>query len=138
MRTQEATSVLAAPIDEVEGRLADVTQWSAFLVGLEGVERLGHERYRFRLADGNDHRDAVVCVRHGHAGHRFAWHSLSGPTYRGVIQLTAPDTEHTAVRLSLTSHPGSLRAGLADMVMARPSQAAIDLHRLEKKLSGDR
>src|SRR5512144_3168210 len=132
MRQQEATTVISAPLAQVEEMLTDVTAWPAFLVGLESVERLGHERYRFHLADGRDRRDVVVCVRHQPALHAFSWKALEGPAYRGRLDLSALDGRHTSVRLTLTSHPGTLWAAVAEMLMPRTSLADTDLQRLDQ------
>jgi Polyketide cyclase / dehydrase and lipid transport len=135
MQPQEATAVISAPITELEDRLADVQSWPAFLVGLVAVEPLGYERYRFRLVDGpgrRDRRETIVCVRRLGATHRFTWKALEGPAYAGYLQLTPLDARHTAVRLSLTCHPASFRAGLAEMVMPQNSRAARDLFKLEE------
>jgi hypothetical protein len=131
MRQQEANTVISSPLARVEDRLTDVTLWPAFLVGLESVERLGHERYRFHLADGRDRRDVVVCVRHHPALHSFSWKALEGPAYRGGLELSAVDDRHTAVRLTLTSHPGTLWAAVSEMLMPRLSLAANDLQKLD-------
>jgi uncharacterized membrane protein len=138
MHYQEASTVLDEPLEEVETRIADVESWSGFLIGVEAVERLGHERYRFRLVDGRDRRDSVVCVRRWPADHRFRWRSLDGPTFAGMLELRATDERHTAVRLTLTSHPGTFMAGLAEMVLPRMGRAAHDLRNLEAQLSTGR
>jgi uncharacterized membrane protein len=132
MRQQEATTVISAPPAQVEHLLTDVSAWPAFLVGLESVERLGHERYRFHLAEGGDRRDVRVCVRHQPALHRFTWKALEGPAYHGSLELSAADDRHTLVRLSLTSHPGTLWAALSDMIMPGPSRAVHDLQKLDQ------
>ena len=134
MRYQEASAVITAPMTTVERSLSDVASWPAFLTGLAAVDPLGHERYRFHLADGPERRDAVVCVRHLFAAHRFTWKALDGPAYTGCLQVRRVDDRHVAVRLGLASQPGTFRAGLAEMVMPRPDRAADDLRRLEEHL----
>lgn len=137
MREQEATAVIAAPIAQVESLLSEVSTWPSFLVGLESVERLGHERYRFELADGRDRRESVVCVRHDAALHRFTWKSLEGPMFRGSLELTASDHRHTTVRLTLRSHPQGFLSALADMLIPGRDRADHDLRRLAE-LAGAR
>jgi uncharacterized membrane protein len=135
MQHQEATAVISAPVGELEGRLSHLQSWPAFLAGLEAVEPLGHQRYLFRLSDGpgrRPRREAVVCVRHLHPAHRFTWKALNGPAYSGFLQLSPRDPRHTAVRLSLTCHPASFRASLAEMVMPQTSRAEHDLRKLEE------
>jgi uncharacterized membrane protein len=130
MREQEATVVVATPIAQVESLLTDVTTWPTFLVGLESAERLGHERYRFCLAEGRDRREVVVCVRHDLGLHRFSWKALEGPTYRGSLELAAVDGDRTAVRLSLRSHPQSVVAAFFEMVLPGRDRADRDLRKL--------
>jgi hypothetical protein len=135
MRLHEATAVISASVDELEDRLSDVQSWPAFLVGLDAVEPLGYERYLFRLSEGpgrRDRRAALVCVRHFRGSHRFSWKALGGPVYSGCLQLTALDDRHTAVRLSISSHPATFRAGMAEMVMPQASRAVHDLQKLEE------
>jgi uncharacterized membrane protein len=130
MREQEATAVISAPLAQVEALLSDVSTWPAFLVGLESAEQVGHERYRFQLSDGRDQRLVIACVRHDLNRHSFSWKALEGPTYRGRLELVAVDEKHTTVRLALRSHPQSLRAALAEMVLPWMDRADVDLHRL--------
>jgi uncharacterized protein YndB with AHSA1/START domain len=137
MREQEAKVVIAAPIAQVESLLTDVTLWPTFLVGLESAERLGHERYRFRLVDGRDRREVVVCVRHDLVLHRFSWKALEGPAYRGSLELFASDGDHTAVRLLLRSHPQSVVSAFFEMVMPWMDRADQDLRKLAE-LAGSR
>ncbi len=134
MRHQEATTTLAAPLAAVESYVADVTHWPAFLIGLDTVERLGHQRYRFCVRDGADRREVVVAVRRDPARHRVTWRALEGPEYSGCLALTPVDTAHTKVHLELSSHPGTFAAGLAEMILPRKDRAAHDLHELEVAL----
>jgi uncharacterized membrane protein len=131
MRYQQATSVVAVPLAALESRLSRVEEWPAFLAGVESVGKICHERYRFQLADWRDNRDATVAVRHRPATHSFSWRALTGPSYTGRLELQAVDDQHTRVHLELSSHPGSLTAGIAEMVMPRMGLAAEDLRRLE-------
>jgi len=137
MRQQEATTTLAAPFAAVESYVADVTHWPAFLIGLDSVERLGHERYRFCVRDGRDCRDVVVAVRRDPTQHRISWRALEGPEYTGCLVLSPVDGAHTKVHLELSSHPGTLGAGLAEMVLPRKDRAAHDLAELETALGAE-
>jgi uncharacterized membrane protein len=135
MQQQEASTIIDAPLADVERRIADVESWSGFLGGVETIERLGHERYRFRMADGRDRRESVVCVRHWPVDHRFSWRSLQGPTFTGALELRSVDERRTDVRLTLTAHPGSFLSGLTEMMVPRRGRAADDLRNLEARLS---
>lgn len=132
MRYQEATATIAAPVSRLEDELTDVEEWPAFLAGVESVSTLGHERYRFRLADGRSRREATVCVRRWPGAHRFIWRALEGPRYTGTIDLRPVDERHTSVKLSLASHPVTMAEGLAEMVLPRMGLAAQDLRALEE------
>ena len=136
MRHQAASTTISLPLREVESRLADVETWPTFLIGLDSAERIGHERYRFRLRDGRDRREATVVVRWRPADSSFVWHALEGPTYTGRLESKAIDEKHTRVSLDLTCHPGCLSAGLAEMVMPGLGRAEHDLRNLEQLLVG--
>jgi uncharacterized membrane protein len=138
MRHQEASAVIGAPIGQLEDWLTDVENWPAFLVGVRSARRVGHERYRFHIVDGPEHRAVVVCVRHWPALHRFAWRALEGPGYSGTLDLRATDARHTDARIRLTAHPGTFVAGLAEMVLPRMGRAAHDLRNLESRAVGAR
>jgi uncharacterized membrane protein len=124
--------VIATPMTRLEEKLSNVESWPAFLVGVESVHTLGHERYRFRLAAGRHRRETTVCVRHWPQAHRFTWRALEGPQYTGTMQLRPVDAWHTAVKLCLSSHPVTLAESLVEMVLPRMGQAATDLRRLEE------
>ena len=135
MRHQEATTTVAAPVEAVERFVADVTHWPGFIEGLDTVQRTGHERWLFCLHDGRDRRESVVVVRRDAARHAMTWRSLDGPAFAGCIALAAVDDGHTRVRLELHRHPGTLLAGLAEMVMPRGDRATHDLGALEAALA---
>ena len=136
MRHQAASTTVALPLREVEERLADVEAWPRFLIGLDSAERIGHERYRFRLRDGRDRREATVAVRWRRLDSTFSWRALEGPTYMGRLESKAVDDKHTVISLDLTCHPGCLSAGLAEMVMPGMGRAEHDLRNLERHLLG--
>lgn len=135
MRHQEATTVVPLPLAEIESRLRQVESWSNFLEGISSIRCTGHERYVFNLADGRDHRELKVAVRLLYQDHCFVWRGLSGPQLRGALKLAATDERHTAVTLTLASHPTDFLSGLAEMVMPKTRTADIDLQRLEKYLA---
>ena len=135
MTTQQATTVMAAPLAAVHARLRDVQGWPAFVSGLEAVEKLGFERYRFTLAEGGRRRDVPVCVVDHAAEHRISWRQLEGPRYAGELRLRAVDDRHTRVELRTTADPPGLGAGLREMLGERHPTAELDLHRLEELLT---
>lgn len=136
MRRQEATTTVTAPLDVVERYVADVEQWPTFLIGLQSVERLSDDTYRFRVDDQAEHLDTTVTVRHQPLLHKVSWQSLEGPAYTGRIELRAVDPQHTRVRLEIASHPGTLMAGFAEMLFPRLDRAAGDLRELSEHLPG--
>lgn len=127
MTHQEATCVLPFPLKIVESRLADVESWDRFLVGLQGVHRIGHERYLFWLDDG---REIRVVVRAHRREHRFAWHAFDGPRFDGTLRLTAVDEALTRVTLSLRTGGVGVTADLMDMAFPRTWLADFDVQRL--------
>jgi len=132
MRQQSATTVIPIPLVELEDRLSRIESWPDFLVGVDSVERLGHERYRFRLADDSERREVVVAVRHKSRSHSFSWQSLDGPVFTGRFDLAESGDGETSVALSIASHPGTLWSSLSDFVLPRMSQADHDLRNLEE------
>jgi hypothetical protein len=136
MRSQEAATVVALPMKEVERRLRQVEGWPQFLIGVEQVSPMSHERYLFSLADGRDRRDAVVLVRWHHDTRCMTWRALDGPMYKGSLTVKPVDDRHTAVELSIAAHPSRLGEALAEMAMPRMFRARHDLDLLENHLLG--
>lgn len=134
MHYQEASTVVGRPLPRVERALARVEDWPRFLEGVVDVTREGHERYTFRIDDGGERREVLLCVHHDGAQHCFTWRSLSGPVFRGHLRLHEVDDAHTAVHLDLESHPTSFLAGLAELLAPRRSRAAVDVQALERAL----
>jgi hypothetical protein len=132
MLRQNATTTVAAPLVDVQAKLADVTSWPAFLYGLEAVERAGHERYRFTLTDGKRRRDVLVCVQAHPAAHRMTWRQLEGPRYLGELRLREVDSRHTAVELTMTADPVSMADGFRELLGERHPEAMLDLQRLDQ------
>jgi uncharacterized membrane protein len=131
MMRQHATTTVAAPLTDVQARLADVSSWPAFLYGLESVEPAGHERYRFTLANGKQRRTVLVCVQAHPAEHRMAWRQLEGPRYTGELRLRAVDSGRTAVELTLTADPVTMAEGFRELLGERHPAAQLDLQRLD-------
>jgi uncharacterized membrane protein len=131
MMRQHATTTVAAPIADVQARLADVSSWPAFLYGLEAVEPAGHERYRFTLANGKQQRNVLVCVQAHPAEHRVTWRQLEGPRYLGELRLRAVDSGHTTVELTMTADPVTMAEGFRELLGERHPEAVLDLQRLD-------
>jgi hypothetical protein len=134
MRHQEATTVVALPLADVEHRLRQVEAWSEFLHGIESIEYSSHERYVFKLADGRDRRELKCVVKLLYRDHCFVWHGLSGPAWRGSLKLAPVDENHTAVTLAMASLPVDLRSGFTEMLMPNTATATHDLRLLEQHL----
>jgi hypothetical protein len=128
---QQASLTLSVALDEIEGRLRDVTGWDRFLIGVDSVTQTAHERYRFRLAEG---REVPVAVRFRSGGHRFSWCALSGPPFDGDLRLARVDATQTRITLRLTTRPAGTMANLLDMITTSTSRAVVDLQRLESYL----
>lgn len=135
MTRQEATTVLAVPLAEVESTVCDVARWPAFLTGLESVEATGFERYRFTVTDGG-RRTVDVCVVPHPAEHRISWRGLSGPRYTGEWRLHAVDAGHTRVDLTMTADPHGMAAGFRELLGERHPTAQLCLHRLDGVVRG--
>jgi uncharacterized membrane protein len=128
---QQATMVVAAPLEVVETRLREVTRWPEFLIGLDAVEPTGFERYRFTVTEGGRRRDVPVCVVPHPAEHRISWKALEGPRYIGDLRLHAVDDRHTKVDLNMIVDPAGFAAGFREIVGERHQTAVLDLQRLD-------
>jgi uncharacterized membrane protein len=135
MTHQEASAVVAVPIDTVEERLRDVTSWPAFVTGVEAVEALGYQRYRLTVRGVNGVRQIDTAVVDHPKEHRVTWHSLEGAHFDGEYRLSAVDDGHTKVHLSLVAEPAGLLAGLSEMLGTSHSTATVNLQRLEAYLA---
>jgi uncharacterized membrane protein len=135
MTTQQATTVVAAPLRTVHDRVRDVGGWPAFLSGLVRAEQVGFERYTFTLDEDGRTRQVPVCVVDHPAERRISWHQLRGPRYAGELRLRAVDDGHTRVELRTTVDPTGLAAGLREMLGERHPTAELDLRRLEEVLT---
>src|SRR3954462_15469604 len=131
MFRQHATTTVAAPLDDVLARLADVTTWPAFLYGLESVERAGHERYRFTLSDGKRRRTVLVCVQAHPAEPRRPGRQVEGPRSLGDLRLGEAGSRHSTVELTMTADPVGMADGFRELLGERHPAAQLDLQRLD-------
>ena len=134
MARQEASIVVAVPLEAVEARLADVSRWPEFLAGLESVEPAGFERFRFTIAGRGRQRTLPVCVVPHAAEHRISWRALEGPRYIGELRLRAVDDRHTRVDLTMIVDPDGLRDGLREIVGGEP-MAELTIQHLDAFVS---
>jgi uncharacterized membrane protein len=137
MTHQEASTVVNLPVARVYERLARIEDWPRFLMGVQAVQRTGHDRFTFSVQDGRNRvRDVHVAVGRRPGEHRIAWHALGGPKFDGELRLADAGSLHTRVHLVLTAEPARFLAGVSEMVGAAPPAAVIDLQRLESYLGG--
>jgi uncharacterized membrane protein len=134
MPHQEATTVIAQPLDVVQERLREVESWPQFLIGLLLATRTGHERYRLVVRSGRTKREVTAAVQLNATEHRFTWKALEGPRYEGEIRLSAVDDGHTRVRIAFTSDPVGFTDGIREMFGSSNDMAAVDLVRLEDRM----
>lgn len=135
MTHQEASSVVAAPLELVQQRLREVERWPEFLLGVSSVRKLSHERYRFAV---DDRGEVDVCVSAHPKEHRISWRALSGPRFVGEIRMAAVDAGHTRVTLSMTADPAGFLAGLSEMLASSKSTATFVLQRLDGYVAAPR
>ncbi len=136
MSRQEATSIIALPLDVVQARLRDVESWPLFLDGLQLATKTAHQRYRLVVRSGRLVREVEAAVIEHPRERRFTWKSFEGPRYDGEIKLAEVDGGHTRVKLMLHTDPIGLLAGFVEMFGAsgEDDQARTDLIRLESHL----
>jgi hypothetical protein len=134
MASQQASAIINMPLDEVEARLRDVETWPRFLIGLESITRLAHERYRLGIRQGKRQYDVDVCLFARPREHRFAWRALARPRWDGELRLSAEGERRTRIRLSLQVEPRGRAAGWSEMVGGGESHALLDMYRLQDVL----
>jgi hypothetical protein len=134
MTHQEAAAVVGSSLADVETQLRDVTCWPKFLVGLEEVTQLSHERYRFTVRNGSKRSTADMAVVFRPREHRISWKALNGPPWRGDLRLAAIGERRTKVSLSTTLVPHGFGANVAEMFGRHSTDAVMDLQRLQDLL----
>jgi uncharacterized membrane protein len=134
MASQQASAIVNLPLDEVQARLRDVETWPRFLIGLESITRLAHERYRLGVREGKRQYDVDVCLFARPREHRFAWRALARPRWDGELRLSAEGERRTRVRLSLQVEPRGRAAVWSEMVSGTDSHALLDMYRLQDVL----
>jgi uncharacterized membrane protein len=134
MASQQASAIVNMPLDEVQARLRDVETWPQFLIGLESITRLAHERYRLGVREGKRQYDVDVCLFARPREHRFAWRALARPRWDGELRLSAEGERRTRVRLSLQVEPRGRAAVWSEMVSGTDSHALLDMYRLQDVL----
>jgi hypothetical protein len=115
MASQQASAIVNMPLDEVQARLRDVQTWPGFLIGLESITRLAHERYRLGVREGKRQYDVDVCLFARPREHRFAWWGLARARW---------DSELRRGRAAVWS----------EMVSGTDSHALLDMYRLQDVL----
>lgn len=138
MRSQEATTVVSAPIAAVMTRLRAVEEWPAFLSAVTTATRTGHLRYIFEVVDGRSRREVPIVLHVDVRKHAIRWKSAHGPAFGGCLSLTEADPGRTRVRLELTQHPGTFGSMAAEMFSPNTSRALLDIERLDHFLTGTR
>jgi uncharacterized membrane protein len=131
MTHQEASAVVAVPLETLQEALRHVEDWTTFIAGVTKITKRAHERYVFELADGSRAREVAAVVRHNHRDHCFTWHAISGPKFDGCLRLTAVDGRCTRVSLELTEHPAGFVANVTDMVAHNRGHAMLDIQRFQ-------
>ena len=134
MASQQASAIVNMPLDEVEACLRDVQTWPQFLIGLESITRLAHERYRLGVRQGKRQYDVDVCLFARPREHRFAWRALARPRWDGEMRLSAEGERRTRVRLTLQVEPRGRAAVWSELVSGGESHALLDMYRLQDVL----
>jgi|GEM_PF-6260530 len=134
MASQQASAIVNMSLDKVEARLRDIATWPRFLIGLESVAQLAHERYRFQVKQGKRLYEVDVSLYTRPREHRFAWRALSGPRWDGELRLSPEGERRTRIRLSLRVEPRGMAAVWAEMVSGSEAHAVMDMYRLQDVL----
>ncbi len=134
MTRQQASAVVTAPLPTVEQRLRDVPSWASFMVGVERIEKVSHERYMFRISRARRPRDVPVVVRAHPREHRFSWRALAGPAFDGNLHLSATPGGWTRITFTSASRPDGFWANLAELLALAREQAGVDVRLLQDHL----
>lgn len=125
---QKSTTVLSAPLDDLEIQLRDVESWPQFLPDLVAVDRVSEGRYVFTVRLDGQVEDVPVIVRRSPRGHGLLWTVLEGPAWNGHLYLEAVDARRTRAHLELVVEP---RALIGAASLARAGRPVPALHRLQ-------
>jgi uncharacterized membrane protein len=136
MAHQEGSIVVGVPIEEVEHRLVDVATWDRFLVGVVQVRETAFQRYRLVLRNGGRQREVDAVIAAHPAEHRYSWHTLAGPRYRGELRLRAVAAGQTQVQVTATADPPGFLAGMSEMLGSSGTATLVDLNQLTDHLTG--
>lgn len=135
MTHQEASAVVSFPMSTVDTRLREIGSWPQFVVGLQNVIKVAHQRYTFVVRDGDGTRKVPVCVVLHPREHRVSWKALSGPAFDGEFRFQQENERQVRIMVSLVAAPSGFLAGLSDMVHPHvTSTAQLILQKLETYL----
>jgi uncharacterized membrane protein len=132
----EVSLLVTQPREVVQQRLRDVEGWAAFLLDVEHISKVAHERYLFSLGRGHHARDVLAAVREHPIEHTFVWTALRGPSFDGVIRLADAESHWTRVTLTMARWPDGFLAGLSELVMPGRDHSGIDEDQLRNHLHG--
>lgn len=128
--SHRASIAVPAPADELYGWLHDVEHWPQFLEGLDAVESLGYNRYRWHVTYARRSDTCDVVVTADPKERRFSWRHLAGKPFDGTIRLTPLGGERTQVDLSVDIKPVGLIDGIVEFTGHGGWMAERDLQRL--------
>jgi hypothetical protein len=133
--SDRATTVIPLPLSVVESNIWDVTTWTAFVAGVERIERVAPERFLFGIRQGRRVHPVPVAVRWHPRDHRVSWRELHGPAWRGEIRLTALNGRRTRIGMEISAHPRTPLAAVAAVLRRPRRDVAADLGRLAERLA---
>lgn len=129
---EQAEIVVPVPMQVLGEQLQQVESWPDFVVGLESVTPVAHQRYVFGVRQGARLHEILMAVRPHPAEGRYGWTAIEGPRWDGALKLTGLDEARTAVKMVTRVDPRTFLETVAEAFGGVPRRAEHDLHRLHE------
>lgn len=113
-RIDEAIDVDVAS-DIAYDRWSRFESFPLFMQGVEHVELIGHQTYRWRAEIMGSEREWIAQVTQMIPGQRIAWTSLAGDlVHQGAVSFTPKGEDRCEVRVQMVVHPETFAETIGD------------------------
>lgn len=129
---EQAEIVVPVPIQVLGEQLQQVESWPEFVVGLEQVTPVAHQRFLFGVRQGARLHEILMAVRPNPAQGRYGWTAIDGPRWDGALTIEGLDDARTSVRMVTRVDPRTFLETVAEAFGGVPRRAEHDLHRLHE------
>jgi hypothetical protein len=83
---EQAEIVVPVPMQVLGEQLQQVETWPEFVVGLESVIPVAHQRHLFGIRQGARLHEILMAVRPQPADGRYGWTAIDGPRWDGSLR----------------------------------------------------